>query len=537
MSEPGRSLVVHCLAAVLLGALGSCGDGPPSSVAYVSPSPCDDISDLFADPALAASVTSATCDGSRGTVAVPLDSLRALTAENAGITDLTGIGHLPALWALGLAGNAIADLGPLSSLTDLQYLDLESNRVVHTDSLAGLRHLEALILNGNDVETIQPLVGLPALRLLEIVANPLSDPGLSLAVSALQTRGVEVAVGRRATAAQCAEPSATLTGSYRIVEAADLEPFRRRDRCYEITGNLELVSLSGDDLLALGRLTRVGGALQVSSTGLRTLDGLENLRSVGVAVRLRRNAELASIDGLSGLREVGSLTISDNPLLPDLDALAQVIVIPGDVSVWSCRDLYSLSGLQSLTFVGGSLSVRLNPSIVDLGLHSLTTIRQALRITRNAALPSLNGLSGLRQVSGDVEIAENPSLRDVGAGIRLRGIGGSLRISGNSGLQRLDGLNDLFYVGGSLLITGNASLSRLGGLHRLSAVAGSLTIRDNPALEAFDAFGDQLHLGGDVTISGNPRLPSEVARALGDSLLAWGSGGTVVISGNSVAEP
>ena len=120
--------------------------------------------------------------------------LRMLTANNAGILDLTGLQHASNLTSLSLNNNSISDVAPLTGLTRLTTLNLRDNWISNASPLTDLTHLHRLNLQD----------------------NPLSDTAIERHLPPLQAAGVNVVFDER-----------TLTQSRPIVR---LIYFRDRDR-------------------------------------------------------------------------------------------------------------------------------------------------------------------------------------------------------------------------------------------------------------------------------------------------------------------
>ena len=98
-----------------------------------------------------------------------------LDAENAGITDLTGLENAIYLRELHLWGNSVKDLSPLAALTKLTGLYLGGNSTSDLSPLAGLTKLTRLALNNNSVSDLTPLVGLTNLKWMRLAGNKISD--------------------------------------------------------------------------------------------------------------------------------------------------------------------------------------------------------------------------------------------------------------------------------------------------------------------------------------------------------------------------
>jgi len=108
-----------------------------------------------------------------------LQGLTEITAENAGIQDLSGLENATSLETLDLGAvgtpNAVTDLSPLRGLNQLRELDLGGNAIVDLESLSGLGNLEILLLYRNRIADLSPLSGLDGLRELDLYSNRISD--------------------------------------------------------------------------------------------------------------------------------------------------------------------------------------------------------------------------------------------------------------------------------------------------------------------------------------------------------------------------
>ena len=101
--------------------------------------------------------------------------LTELTAEERGISDLTGLETATNLVNLNLMDNHISDVTPLANLTQLTELWLNGNDITDISALADLKNLIQLNLNGNDVVDISPLTDLTHLIGLGLQANYITD--------------------------------------------------------------------------------------------------------------------------------------------------------------------------------------------------------------------------------------------------------------------------------------------------------------------------------------------------------------------------
>lgn len=156
------------------------------------------------------------------------------------------------------------------------------------------------------------------------------------------------------------------------------------DGCYE--GDFSIKSAA--DVARLRRYGCVTGSLFIQdSSGLTSLDGLDNLVSVG-----------------------GFLWIRGNPELADLGGLDNLVSVDGDLGIISNPALESLGGLGGLASTA-SLHIQDNPALRDLrGLDGLASVSEELWIDGNPALPQCEACRLLQRLGGfegDVEFHGN----------------------------------------------------------------------------------------------------------------------------------
>ena len=114
-------------------------------------------------------------------------NLTELIAQNADITDLTGLEHATNLtWLIlgteyvqeegrSINSNSVSDLSPLAGLTNLTWLGLDDNNISNISAVAGLTNLTELNLDGNNLSNISPLAGLTNLTWLGLDDNNISN--------------------------------------------------------------------------------------------------------------------------------------------------------------------------------------------------------------------------------------------------------------------------------------------------------------------------------------------------------------------------
>lgn len=202
----------------------------------------------------------------------------------------------------------------------------------------------------------------------------------------------------------------------------------------------------------------------------------------------------------------GDLVIEGNPGLRSLDGLVELRTIGGDLVVRDNPELEDLLGLGRV-LRAASVTIEGNDALVDLeGLDKLTDADQ-LVVADNASLQTLEGMLALGAAfSGDLLVLDNPSLVSVSGLDALTNLGGTLEISGNRALTDLDGLDALRTVADTLRVHDNATLTDVLALHGVQYVGGDLLVTENPALaaKAVDSLSAAiLEVEGSVILEGN----------------------------------
>jgi UDP-3-O-[3-hydroxymyristoyl] glucosamine N-acyltransferase len=130
-------------------------------------------------------------------------------------------------------------------------------------------------------------------------------------------------------------------------------------------------------------------------------------------------------------------------------------------------------------------------------------------IINSTDITNISGLSSLTSIGGFLEILSNAGLTSLTGLDNLTSIAGSLDIRFNSGLTSMTGLENLASIAGYLEISNNVGLTSITGLENLDAttITGQgLFIQDNPQLSvcAIESICDYLGVEMNATvISGN----------------------------------
>jgi hypothetical protein len=286
-------------------------------------------------------------------------------------------------------------------------------------------------------------------------------------------------------------------------------------QCTEIEGD---VKIFGDDIInldGLNNLTSIGGTLQIGN----------NINSTGA------NPVLASLGGLGNLSAIeGDLRILGNDSLVDLSGLESLTSIGGSLligdwwNMWPCANLslLSLDGLDNVASVGDGIQI-VGGIVEDISaLSNLTSINGHVMLRYIGSLQSLDGLNNISSIGGGCTLWDLGviNFKDLD---NLNYIGGGLDILSNDSLTSLTGLEGLTSVG-SLGIFGNDSLTSLVGLENIDAASiGDLSIRNNSFLSycAIQCICDYLASpNGEILIQNNSTgcQSQEVIEAACDTL-------------------
>jgi hypothetical protein len=290
--------------------------------------------------------------------------------------------------------------------------------------------------------------------------------------------------------AQCSTPS-TLSGkTFRSqAEINQFESDYAHLGCVFINGNVVIQGYDIVSLTGLSIISRIQGFLLIDRTGLTSLNGLQNLKSVGGDLNIFGNPYLVALVGLTGVTNItGTLEIRDNPLLTHMmygSVSGPIVVTPlvnvNDVIIRNNPSLLTLQGLEYLTTINGLLWIADCPALTSLqDFNNLNNVG-ALSIEGLTALTDLHGLETIQTVVGNLRIAGNNNITSL-RGLTNLTSAGATAILGNFFLTNVNDLSHLTSVTGYLIINSNAHLTSLAGLYYLRSINGSLTVLYNPLL-------------------------------------------------------
>ena len=290
-------------------------------------------------------------------------------AENANITNLTGLETATNLTSLEIWGNSISDISPLANLTHLTHLWLSGNTISDLSPLANLTNLTHLFFGDNRISDISPLANLTNLTRLSLGQNIISD----------------------------ISPLANLTNLTQL--------------------NLGMNAISDISPLAgLNNLTQ----LLLFNNPISDISSLANLTNL-TELSLWENiiSDISAVAGLTNLTELtlDTNSISDISPLANLTNLTQLFL--GDNRISDISPLANLTNLTHVWLSGNTIS-NISPLA---GLNNLTRLW-----VRNNSISDISPLvtnTGLGE-GADVNVSENPlsfaSINDHIPTLRSRGV-------------------------------------------------------------------------------------------------------------------
>ncbi|WP_333693132.1 LamG-like jellyroll fold domain-containing protein [Flavobacterium sp.] len=162
----------------------------------------------------------------------------------------------------------------------------------------------------------------------------------------------------------------------------------------------------------------------------------------------------------------GNLTV-DGWDVTNLSSLGNLTSITGDMNLYGVNSSANLTGLQSITTVGGKVYIEFQRPNVDY-LSGLTSVGGL--VVAGAGITNLNGLSNITgHIPGNLEVFNNPMTNLTGLN-NITSVGNDLLINFMHGLTNLTGLNNITSIGKSLIIHFNNNLTSLDGLNNLTTI-------------------------------------------------------------------
>ena len=259
------------------------------------------------------------------------NALTYLAANNANITNLSGLEKFPNLQTLVLANNQISDISPLTGLTKLMYLYLNDNQIVNIPPLSGLTKLNSVTLANNQIDNITALAGLPNLYFLYLDNNHVNQ------ISALSGLTKLIYLGLSGNTIEDISVLASMTN----LQAVYLDS-NRISNISALTSllNLQSIRLSANlvsDLSPLNNKTTLYN-LELDSnpvTDIHYLSTLSNLRSLKLCSDNIDDSDLSFLVGLGNLSELylNSNQVTDISQLAGMENLYYLAIVHNHLDI------------------------------------------------------------------------------------------------------------------------------------------------------------------------------------------------------------
>jgi hypothetical protein len=197
-----------------------------------------------------------------------------------------------------------------------------------------------------------------------------------------------------------------------------------------IDGNPSLKTM--DDFPALTAVS----AVDISFDGaLSRLDFLYALQTVDAGITFDSDSAAVGLFGFFALDQVGGeIAIKRSPKITNVSAFTALTVVPS-LYLSNVNAVNALPGLGALTTVNGDLTLA-TTSLTDVDdLAGLRQVHGDLVVAGNSVLTDLSGLSGIEVIDGTLSIQSNPALpqANIDALVAAIGVGniGAVAVSDN----------------------------------------------------------------------------------------------------------
>ena len=240
----------------------------------------------------------------------------------------------------------------------------------------------------------------------------------------------------------------------------------------------------------------------ISGPDITSLAPLQQLQTIGNALKVNNNPILTSLAGLHGINDysINILELINNPVLQDLAGLGQFEEL-GTFYVYN-TNLSNFNGLPSTLWQIQNFTIASNLNLQSfMGLENINHVASLLLISGNPRIHNFNGFDSLGG-TGNLYISLD-SIENFEGLERLQSTQ-NLTILSCPSLQTMDGFDSLFHIT-NLSISDCSRLTETDGIPLLTQISGNLTINANDSLESI-VFPDSIEIIGNVELTNNPML-------------------------------
>jgi len=210
------------------------------------------------------------------------------------------------------------------------------------------------------------------------------------------------------------------SGSITLTTQQDVDDFSTNyPEITGLTGNLFIGSTNSyitsniTDLTPLDVITTIGTNLSINKTSISSINGFNNLTSVGNYINITDNNSLSTLNGFNSLINLGgSLVISNNNSLSNFNAFSNLTIIEESLNISgnsALQSFYALNNLTTINSNGNNGNAQLGLYLYGNGnvnivstislLESITTINNSRLILNglnmNAITSNLTSINGL----------------------------------------------------------------------------------------------------------------------------------------------
>jgi Leucine-rich repeat (LRR) protein len=286
-----------------------------------------------------------------------------LDANEAGISDLSGIEYCINLDRIFVSGNSITNLAPLAGLTKLRSIQAVNNAITNIDTLAGLINLDQLLLRDNQITAISAMANLSKLTSVDIEHNDISSiaalagkPDMVVLHAGYNSISDISALAGMAKLNGLGLPGNQITD---ISALSGLTKLTQLDLYHNNITDITPVSAMTDlELLSLW---------ENNVSNIDALSGLTNLKYLYLITN-----DIDDISPLANLTNLQRLYFSDNPV-SDISSISNLTLLT-DLQLQFCQvvDISSVEYLTKLDMLVLSLNqiVDITPIYVNSGIDS-----------------------------------------------------------------------------------------------------------------------------------------------------------------------
>jgi uncharacterized repeat protein (TIGR01451 family) len=256
--------------------------------------------------------------------------------------------------------------------------------------------------------------------------------------------------------------------------------------------------------------TQINGDLFINEVGgpINSLSALQNITTIQGHCGINNVFNLNDLSGLESLTYVGGFFAINNTNFQNIDALSSLQHIGGSLSF---LDNYfaDLSALNNLSYLGGNF-VYSTENLISENFNfdpNLNHITGDVTIDFNGNNIDFNGFSNITQIDGDLLIDGNGSIDNLSGFNNLNSIG-DIFILRNSAVTTINGFNNLNSIGIHLNILNNNNLTNLDNFNQLNSISGNLEISENDSLLNLDGLQALTFVNGNLEITYNNSLNS-----------------------------